>query len=176
MAPRKRRGPPPRDADGDPRNCQKLASNDSFSIASSSHSRQGQKQSLRARLYAFIRENPGATFRDVEQLPGCRGAYALKTSGGVILWSLSRAAGRAVLELLHEGMIEARDADPSDYEKPAYAETVAMVGRRRVKGWRLPLLPVVTNHRLWVPTPHWGPVRLHAVDAWSERADEARAQ
>ncbi|MCC3243751.1 hypothetical protein LG047_00170 [Methylocystis sp. WRRC1] len=111
----------------------------------------------------------------MEQLPGCRGAYALKTSGGVVLWSLSRAAGRAVLELLQQGLIEARDADPSDYEKPAYAETVAMVGRRRVKGWRLPLLPVVTNHRLWVPTPHWGPVRLHAVDAWSERADEACA-
>lgn len=135
--------------------------------------RQGRK-SLRSEIYAFICAHPGATFRDLEELPGVRGDYALKTSGGVVLWPLSRAAGRAVLELLQQGLIEAQDADPSEYEKPAYVETVELVPGYRARAWRIPLLPLVDSHRVWVPTPCWCPTTLRACDAWAERADEAR--
>jgi hypothetical protein len=175
MAAPKRRGPPLRDAGGDPRNCQKLASVDRSNITKSQAKRQESRRSLRAEIYDFVAANPGATFRDIETIPGCRGDYALRTGGGVFLWALSRAAGRAVLDLLQQGLIEARDADPPAYEKPSYVETIEVLPGWRAKAVRVPPLPVVTNHRLWVPAPCWAPTVLHAIDAWAKRADEARA-
>lgn len=174
MAVPKWRGPPPRDAANGPRKRHSLAGVDTSSITNRRPYGQESRKSLRARIFEYVAANPGCTFQDIESLHGCRGDYALKTSGGVFLWSLSRPAGRAVLELLQQGLIEARDADLSDYEKPAHVETIEVIPGWRAKAVRVPLLPVVTNHRLWVPTPHWCPTTLR-VTAWASHAEEARA-
>ncbi|MBG0801268.1 hypothetical protein IYW40_07200 [Methylocystis sp. H4A] len=167
MAAPKWRGPPLRDAGGDPRNCHKLASRDGSYITKSQAKGQEFPKSLRARIYDFIRENPGARFSDLERIRGVKGTETLAFGEKVILWSgLSAAAIDAIIDMLEAKIIDARG--------PALAQYLRLPNGARAGVVSVPSLPVLFE-QTQPPQPHWFPAILFVRDDWVGRADRSRA-
>lgn len=126
------------------------------------------QSSLRRRILEFIRDNPGATFRDIEALPGAKGRESIMHGENVLLWSgLSAPAIDAIIDMFKLGLIEPRGPD-------YYAYTKRRPGEARVRIVKLPALPVLWDREAALTEPHWFPAALFASDAWSARADNSR--
>lgn len=125
--------------------------------------------SIRRRILDFVRDNPGATFKDLEALPGAAGQSAVMFGPNVLLWGgLSEKAGDAVAELLQQGVLEARAVNFYAYTKRRPGEGIARIVA-------LPALPLLREENPTPLTPHWFPTALYISETWAESADAGRA-